>query len=373
MPKVKSRGRASRASDGAQTRASPRASVRASSVASRGLPSRSRRQSAAPQAGQFTAQEHPEPTQLQHDALLSPWLIETLVNRVADEVSRRLSPSEKPQHPTSSLEEVPVTSMISQPHQSTLASDNVASTVVQGSLADASATLMVLVPSDGPPQAPGECFQSVALPVDCRVTDKVKEKLWKDEYIDFGSLLANPVHANRYQLAIQNPESGPLPSLCIEPVAKTKQITSIDSWLNFFHIFVGIYTRRFSHEAPALMKYCDTIQDLAVRGHNWKFYDENFWFLRQAHRSALPWERIHDELWLNSNQVHVPQPRAFQPISQGRVSGKVETTPKGYCFRFHKGRKCAPGCAYKHQCFKCEGSHPAANCNFRGQRKHSSS
>ena len=79
-------------------------------------------------------------------------------------------------------------------------------------------------------------------------------------------------------------------------------------------------------------------------------------FLRQAHRSALPWERIHDELWLKSNQVHVPHPRAFQPISQGRVSGKVETTPKGYCFRFHKGRKCVPGCAYKHQCFKCEGS-----------------
>ena len=374
MPKVKSRGRASRASDGAQARASPRASVRASSVASRGLPSRSRRQSAAPEARQSTAQEPPVPTQLQHDALLSPRLIETLVNRVADEVSRRLSPSENPQHPTctSSLEEVPVTS-ISQPHQSTLASDNVASTVVQGSLADASATLMGLVPSDGPPQVPGQCFQSVALPVDCRVTDKLKEKIWKDEYIDFGSLLANPVHANRYQLAIQNPESGPLPSLCIEPVAKTKQITSIDSWLNCFHIFVGIYTRRFPHEAPALMKYCDTIQDLAVRGHNWKFYDENFRFLRQAHRSALPWERIHDELWLKSNQVHVPQPRAFQPISQGRVYGKVETTPKGYCFRFHKGRKCAPGCAYKHQCFKCEGSHPAANCNFRGQRKHSSS
>ena len=251
MPKVKSRGRASRASDGAQTRASPRASVRASSVASRGLPARSRRQSAAPEPGQATAQEPPVPTQPQpqYDALLSPQLMETLINRVADEVSRRLSPSENPERlpPTSSLEEVPATSLISQPHQSTLASDNVASTVVQGSLADASATLMGLAPSDGPPQVPGQCFQSVALPVDCPVTEKLKEKIWKDEYIDFGFLLANPVHANRYQLAIQNPESGPLPSLCIEPVAKTKKITSIDSWLNCFHIFVGIYTRQFPH------------------------------------------------------------------------------------------------------------------------------
>lgn len=54
--------------------------------------------------------------------------------------------------------------------------------------------------------------------------------------------------------------------------------------------------------------------------------------LRQAHRSVLPWDRIHDELWLKSNQV--TQPRSFQPMSQGRVPGKVNTTPKGYCFRF---------------------------------------
>ena len=85
--------------------------------------------------------------------------------------------------------------------------------------------MMGLVPStsDGPPQVPGLCFQSVALPVDARVTDKLHEKIWKDEYIDFGSLLANPVYANRYQLAVQNPESGPFPSLCIEPITKAKK------------------------------------------------------------------------------------------------------------------------------------------------------
>ena len=61
-----------------------------------------------------------------------------------------------------------------------------------------------------------------------------------------------------------------LPSLCIETRAKTKKVVSIESWLSSFHIFVGIYTKRFPHEAPALMKYCKTIQDLAGRGHNWK-------------------------------------------------------------------------------------------------------
>ena len=46
------------------------------------------------------------------------------------------------------------------------------------------------------------------------------------------------------------------------------------------------------------MKYGELIQDLAGRGHNWRFYDENFRFLRQAHGPALPWDRIHGELWL---------------------------------------------------------------------------
>lgn len=110
------------------------------------------------------------------------------------------------------------------------------------------------------------------------------------------------------------------------------------------------------------MKYCSTIQDLAGGDHNWKYYDENFRFLRQAHHLALPRDRIHDELWLKSHQVF--QARSLQPTSQVRLPGGTDTTPKGYCFRFHKGRKCSPASAYKHLCYKCEGSHPVSKCNF---------
>ena len=52
-------------------------------------------------------------------------------------------------------------------------------------------------------------------------------------------------------------------------------------------MYVGVYTRRFAGEAPGLMKYCEIIQDLASRGFNWKFYDENFQFLRQSSASAF--------------------------------------------------------------------------------------
>lgn len=386
MPKVGSRSRAGRAAAGATKRASPRASVRASSTAtqsqpaSKGIRRRARVPVSASENPVAPAQEPPsipvteQPSQ--PEAQLSPQFIETLITQVADKVSRRLSPAEKPASlpPTlpSALHEVPVSTTNSQSSPPTVAADVIASSVVQGSLANVSTTVTGLVPSTsgGPPPVPGQFFQSVGLPVDARVTDKLREKIWKDEFIDFGSLLVNPVLANQYHLTVQNAESGPLPSLCIEPIAKTKKVTSIETWLSIFHIFVGIYTKRFPHDAPALMKYCETIQDLAGRGHNWKFYDENFRFLRQTHHSALPWDRIHNELWLKSHQVNPP--KSLQPLSTGRLPGEADTTPKGYCFRFHKGRKCAPGCGYKHLCYKCEGSHPVSKCNFRGPAKTSS-
>ena len=48
------------------------------------------------------------------------------------------------------------------------------------------------------------------------------------------------------------------------------------------------------------MKYGQTIRDLAARGQNWRFYDENFRFLRGTQASLVPWRSIHGELWLRS-------------------------------------------------------------------------
>ena len=88
----------------------------------------------------------------------------------------------------------------------------------------------------------------MSLPLNARVSDKLREKIWKDEFIDFGSLLVNPVLTNRFQLTVQDAASGYFPLSAFEPVAKSKKIASIESWLNSFHIFVGIYTERFPHE-----------------------------------------------------------------------------------------------------------------------------
>lgn len=134
--------------------------------------------------------------------------------------------------------------------------------------------------------------------------------------------------------------------------------------MNAFRIFVGVYTQKYPHESLALMKYGDIVQDLADRGHNWRFYDENFRFLRQQERISLPWANVYWELWSRSqystSKPAGPMQRAVTPSAKAQFL----PIPRGHCFKFHKGDKCT-GCDFNHTCFKCGGLHPALKC-FRG-------
>ena len=127
---------------------------------------------------------------------------------------------------------------------------------------------------------PAQIFHSSGLPLDSRVSAKLKGKIWNEEFVAFGSLLSlsNTEH-EKFQISFMNSEASLPASFCLEPASRLKNIQSIEVWLQAFHIFVGIYTQKFPHEAPALMKYGHTIQDLASRGQNWRFYDDNFRFL----------------------------------------------------------------------------------------------
>ena len=300
------------------------------------------------------------------EVTVPPHLLETLVSRVVDEVTVRLASQQTTQSPESV---VPVlaplrntSSAAPQVPLSTLTEVPVApspNTVVQASVAAAHSAL------SGEPLAltnpvPETLFTSPSVAIDARVSDKLKAKIYSNENFEFSLLLSNPMLENKFQITINNADH--IPSLCLEPVAKTKKFLTMESWLSCFHIFVGVYTRRYPTEAPALMKYGEVIQDLAARGHNWAFYDQNFRFLRQAQPSSFPWSNIHWELWMRSQQPFTRKHTPAPPQSKA----KFERTPKGYCFRFSKGLECA-GCAYKHRCFKCEGTHQPKNCHFHGR------
>ena len=183
---------------------------------------------------------------------------------------------------------------------------------------------------------PSELFTSVSVPVDARVPLKLKSKIWNHEYIDFGHLLVNPTLEGKFQLTLQNSDGTSSPSLSFESVKKPKKIYSIDTWLPAFHVFVGVYTSRYTTEAPSLMKYGEIVQDLAVRGHNWRFYDENFRFLRQTQSSTLPWGAVHFELWLRSQQGSSKR-NSGSLVPNNAKLGRLLNVPNGYCYKFHKG------------------------------------
>ena len=61
------------------------------------------------------------------------------------------------------------------------------------------------------------------------------------------------------------------------------------------------------------MKYEKIVQDLVVRNPNWKFYDENFRYLRQDQPHLYPRVSIHCKLWL---RAHVNEGKRLQRLSQ---------------------------------------------------------
>ena len=180
----------------------------------------------------------------------------------------------------STLSEVPLVSASPAPASvvpvpdTSVAATGLVGAIVQGSLSTTQTSL------SGEAQVPTQLFSSPSLPIDARVSEKLRAKIWNNEFFDFNALLSNPIFEDRYQVTISNSDKEKIPSLCLEPLAKAKKLSSIETWLSCFHIFVGVYTSRCPHEAPALMKYGEVVQDLAARGGNWRFYDENFRFLR---------------------------------------------------------------------------------------------
>ena len=135
---------------------------------------------------------------------------------------------------------------------------------------------------------PGDIFFSMSLPIDARVTTKLKAKIWANEFINFGQLITVTSMEEKFHISVYTSEDSPgQPTLCLEPLQKGKNISTIDTWTYAFQIFVGIYTSKFPAEAPALMKYGEVVRDLTEKGANWIYYDTNFRYLRQISLGAI--------------------------------------------------------------------------------------
>ena len=209
----------------------------------------------------------------------------------------------------------------------------------------------------------------ITLPIGLGLPEKLKAKIVASEYVDFGSLITNYSKANTsYSLSLSDAKGNQgNAALTLEPNVKIKNIGNIETWTTAFQEYVAIFTAQHPKEAPALMKNGEIIRDLAYRGFNWRYYDENFRFLRQSNPKGFPWSSTHSKLWIRSQ----PQTgRKYGNKTIGSSQEKPKSIPRGYCFTYHRGRYCA-GCSFKHTCPSCQGNHQLTKCNFRGSRDHS--
>lgn len=116
--------------------------------------------------------------------------------RVTEEVTKRLPPTDIVT--PGSLSEVPLVSgepAGSNTNQEPIA-PSTAGAIVQGSLLNTQANL------SGEQQLPSQLFSSPSLPIDARVSEKIRAKIWNNEYFDFSALLSSPIFEDKNQVTI---------------------------------------------------------------------------------------------------------------------------------------------------------------------------
>jgi len=134
----------------------------------------------------------------------------------------------------------------------------------------------------------------IASDITVNVSQNIKEKTKKGEYVDLASLLTNNQHNDSKQkLIFQQGE------LILQPDQNYKKIFSIDTWTTAFIIFTSIYCSVHQKKIQDLLKYMSMVRLGASRCANlgWKMYDEQF-RLRKAQDPTSSWSSVDCELWL---------------------------------------------------------------------------
>ena len=145
-----------------------------------------------------------------------------------------------------------------------------------------------------------------------------------------------------------------------EPVENPKKVSSINDWVSAFHMFVAIYCVKFPNETPTLIKFCETVRDIATRG------GEQFCYIRQANPRQYPWDIVHWELWHGAVTFRANHSPFQSGKPNARYKGK-QSMANGVCWTFSAGRHCTVY-RYEHKYHKCAGKHTGAQCQSTSTR-----
>jgi len=179
------------------------------------------------------------------------------------------------------------------------------------------------------------------------VSERLKQRIWADEFIDFEQLLTNK---HNQSIAIKLDQSQEGTAVALSQASAAKQITSINKWIDAFLIFMTVLIKKQPMVAGDLIKYLSFIRSLSTKfpGNLWASYDYSYRAGRVG--LCLKWSQVDWELY----HYLVPLANTFQP-------GPAK--PQALCWHYNKRGCFNKACTFSHTCANCGGKHSRSSCN----------
>ena len=219
----------------------------------------------------------------------------------------------------------------------------------------------------------GTLMNSVTFPVDAHVSDKIRSKIIKDEFVNFCDLLP-PRQAGRETVAPKKllvvGQDGSVSIQADDP----KKLLSWTEWSLAWNVFQLIRNKAGSRGCAGsllvgLAKHFETTHNLMTAQKDWRWFDSQ----TRKHLAADPsarWGTLFaqalDEARNPPTTVSLsspPAPRQHQNQGRSHLNASASSVPYGYCRSFHYFSNCSkPSCSWSHTCFICQGAHSASSC-----------
>ncbi|CAC5412899.1 unnamed protein product [Mytilus coruscus] len=186
------------------------------------------------------------------------------------------------------------------------------------------------------------------------VSQNLRQKIQRGEYVDLAFLLHNSVIDNDQQKVTY--EQG---ELVINPVLPQ---TKIEILSDAFLIYMNLYCSVHPHKFQELVKYMTSVRKGARRhgGIGWKYYNEQY-RLEKAKDPSGSWGKLDSEHWMwymQSASVH-SEGQATNHASNNRAFYTNQTASTLRCYSFNFDGICNKHyCIYNHSCLRCGLHHP---------------
>ncbi|XP_050390000.1 uncharacterized protein LOC126808959 isoform X2 [Patella vulgata] len=208
---------------------------------------------------------------------------------------------------------------------------------------------------DTVPQHPH--MQGTGMSVSRHLSDKLRQDIWADRFVDFALLLPGPVQT---QFALNISEFNEEPVLKISSAPKSK-VLSFDQWQKAFAVFMDVMILKNPHMASSLLVYSSLISELAQTygGKSFNYYDTNFRMLRQS--SPYPWDIMHADFWLKATTLFSAS--VLRPVSSQASYNQGSGGRGPSCWGYNRMSGCKrQRCEFSHVCSRCGYKHPAFRC-----------